>query len=106
MLSLSLARRAWNGVSVDISEFHCAGRVVHPLRHQTETRLSVVLEEVGGHCEPRLREDQLQRLESLVRGWTPVQRQHLSDAVTQLLNHHGSQLDSLPEIVTAFKEPV
>ena len=58
MLSLSLARRAWNGVSVDISEFHCAGRVVHPLRRQTETRLSVVLEEVGGHCEPRLREDQ------------------------------------------------
>ena len=53
-----MARRAWNGVSVDISEFHCAGRVVHPLRHQTETRLSVVLEEVGGHCEPRLREDQ------------------------------------------------
>lgn len=58
MLSLSLAQRAWNGVSVDISEYHCAGRVVHPLRRQTETRLSVVLEEVGGHCEPRLREDQ------------------------------------------------
>jgi len=44
-------------VSVDISEYQCAGRVVHPLRHQTETRLSVVLEEVGGHCEPRLRKD-------------------------------------------------
>jgi len=58
VLSLSLAQRAWNGVSVDISEYHCAGRVVHPLRRQTETRLSVVLEEVGGHCEPRLREDQ------------------------------------------------
>lgn len=58
MLSLSLARRAWNGVSIDISEYRCAGRVVHPLRRQTETRLSVVLEEVGGHCEPRLREDQ------------------------------------------------
>jgi AraC-like DNA-binding protein len=58
VLSLSVARRTWNGVSVDISEYHCAGRVVHPLRHQTETRLSVMLEEVGGHCEPRLREDQ------------------------------------------------
>ena len=58
VLSLSVARRVWNGVSVDISEYHCAGRVVHPLRHQTETRLSVVLEEVGGHCEPRLRGDQ------------------------------------------------
>ena len=52
-----MARRVWNGVSVDISEYHCTGRVVHPLRHQTETRLSVVLEEVGGHCEPRLRKD-------------------------------------------------
>ncbi|MBR1283164.1 helix-turn-helix domain-containing protein [Bradyrhizobium sp. AUGA SZCCT0177] len=58
VLSLAVAQRAWNGVSVDVSEYHCAGRVVHPLRHQTETRLSVVLEEVGGHCEPRLREDQ------------------------------------------------
>jgi AraC family transcriptional regulator len=58
VLSLSVARRAWNGVGVDISEFHCAGRVLHHLRHESETRLSVLLEEVGSHCEPRLREDQ------------------------------------------------
>jgi AraC family transcriptional regulator len=56
--SLSVAQRAWNGVSVDVSEFHCAGRVVHHLRYETETRLSVLLEEVGSPCEPRLREDQ------------------------------------------------
>ena len=58
VLSLSAVRRAWNGVRVDITEFHCAGRVAHHLLYETETRLSVLLEEVGSHCEPRLREDQ------------------------------------------------
>jgi AraC-like DNA-binding protein len=58
VLSLSVARRAWNGVRVDVTEFHCAGRVAHHLCYETDTRLSVLLEEVGSHCEPRLREDQ------------------------------------------------
>lgn len=59
VLSLSVARGAWNGVRVDVNEFHCAGRVLHHLHYDTESRLSVLLEEVGGsHCEPRLREDQ------------------------------------------------
>jgi AraC family transcriptional regulator len=58
VLSLSVARRAWNGVCVNVTEFHCAGRVAHHLCYETETRLSVLLEEVGSHCEPRLREDQ------------------------------------------------
>jgi AraC-like DNA-binding protein len=58
LLSLSTSQRAWNGVRVDVSEFHCAGRVSHHLRYETETRLSVLLEEVGSPCEPRLREDQ------------------------------------------------
>jgi len=53
-----VSRRAWDGVRVDITEFHCAGRVAHHLHHETETRLSVLLEEVGSHCEPRLRENQ------------------------------------------------
>lgn len=56
VLSLSASQRAWNGVSVNVMDFHCAGRVVHRLPYETETRLSVVLEEVGGRCEPRLRE--------------------------------------------------
>lgn len=56
--SLSVSRRGWSGVSVDITEFHCAGRVAHHLCYETETRLSVLLEEVGSHCEPRLRENQ------------------------------------------------
>ena len=58
VLSLSVARRAWNGMGVNVSEFHCAGRVAHHLRYESETRLSVLLEEVGSPCEPRLREDQ------------------------------------------------
>ncbi len=58
VLNLSVARHTWNGVDVDVSEFRCAGRVLHHLRYETETRLSVLLEEVGSPCEPRLREDQ------------------------------------------------
>lgn len=58
VLSLSVSQRAWNGVGVDITEFHCAGRVAHHLCYESETRLSVLLEEVGSHCEPRLRENQ------------------------------------------------
>lgn len=57
VLSLSVAGRAWNGVGVDITEFHCKGRVAHHLRYERQTRLSVLLEEVGSPCEPRLRED-------------------------------------------------
>ena len=58
VLSLSASQRAWNGVGVNVTDFHCAGRVVHRLPYETKTRLSVVLEEVGGRCEPRLRENQ------------------------------------------------
>lgn len=57
VLSLSASQRVWNGVGVTVIDFHCAGRVVHRLPYETETRLSVVLEEVGGRCEPRLREN-------------------------------------------------
>jgi AraC-like DNA-binding protein len=57
-LSLSASQRAWNGVSIDVTEFRCAGRITHHLRYETETRLSVLLEEVGSHCEPRVRADQ------------------------------------------------
>lgn len=58
VLSLAVARRVWGGVGVDITEYHCAGRASHRLFHGAENRLSVLLEEVGSPCEPRLREDQ------------------------------------------------
>ena len=57
MLGVSVVRRAWHGVNVDVTEFRCNGRVVHRLSHDAEARLSVVLEEVGAPCEPRLHED-------------------------------------------------
>jgi hypothetical protein len=49
VLSLSTSQRAWNGVCVDVAEFHCAGRVIHHLNDETETRLSVLLEEVAAN---------------------------------------------------------
>jgi AraC family transcriptional regulator len=58
VLSLSVSQRAWHGVGVDITEWHCAGRVAHQFRYETETRLVALLEEVGSPCEPRLRENQ------------------------------------------------
>ncbi|WP_095201888.1 AraC family transcriptional regulator [Mesorhizobium carmichaelinearum] len=58
VLSLSASRRAWNGVSVDVNEWHGSGRVAHRFPDQAETRLIAVLEEVGSPCEPRLRENQ------------------------------------------------
>lgn len=58
VLKHSVLQRTWNGVGVSVSEFHCAGRVAQHLLHEDETRLSVLLEEVGTHCEPRLRENE------------------------------------------------
>jgi len=56
VLNHSILQRTWNGVEVAVSEFHCAGRVAQHLLHEDATRLSVLLEEAGTHCEPRLRE--------------------------------------------------
>lgn len=57
ILSLSVSQRAWNGVCVDLNEWHCFGMVAHQFRNETETRLVALLEEVGSPCEPRLREN-------------------------------------------------
>jgi len=56
VLSLSVARRSWNGVILDVISSHCAGRVAHHLCYESHTRLAALLEEVGSPCEPRLRE--------------------------------------------------
>ncbi len=55
LLTLATSSRRWNGVRVDVTEFTCDGRVLHRMRHEEETRLGVILEEVGrGRCEPRV----------------------------------------------------
>jgi hypothetical protein len=56
VLSLSVARRSWNGVSLDVISSHCAGRVAHHLCYESHTRLAALLEEVGSPCEPRVSE--------------------------------------------------
>jgi AraC family transcriptional regulator len=58
VLSLSVSRREWNGVCVEVKEWHCSGRVGHRFRYETVTRLTALLEEVGSPCEPRLRENE------------------------------------------------
>jgi AraC family transcriptional regulator len=58
VLSLSVARRSWNGVCLDVISSHCAGPVAHHLCYDSHTRLAALLEEVGSPCEPRLREHQ------------------------------------------------
>jgi AraC family transcriptional regulator len=56
VLSLSVSRRSWSGICVDVAESHGSGRVAHNLCYESETRLSVLLEENGSPCEPRLNE--------------------------------------------------
>lgn len=55
--ALALRERSWNGVLVETAQFRCEGRVVHQLCHTDRLRLSVVLEEEGGRCEPRYSEN-------------------------------------------------
>jgi AraC family transcriptional regulator len=54
--SLSVIRRSWNGVGLDVISARCEGRVAHHLCYESHTRLGALLEEVGSPCEPRLRE--------------------------------------------------
>ncbi|USX25093.1 AraC family transcriptional regulator [Oxalobacteraceae bacterium OTU3CINTB1] len=54
VLSLNMSQRAWNGVHLSVAAYSCNGEVLHKLPQEDRARLSVVLEEVGGACEPRL----------------------------------------------------
>ena len=64
--SLSVSRNAWNGVSVEVSQWRGAGTVSHPFPHERDTRLFALLEEIGSPVEPRLRQHQPCRA-----GYTP-----------------------------------
>ena len=57
IMDISSSRRSWNGVSLTVAEFHCGGEVVHRFDNEGQARLSVVLEETGENCEPRLRQN-------------------------------------------------
>jgi AraC family transcriptional regulator len=58
LLGMKVSSRAWRGASVAVAEFRCAGPVIHRLPHEDAVRLSAVLEEVGGTCEPRVQKHQ------------------------------------------------
>ena len=67
ILSVSASQGAWKGVRIDVTRFQCIGPVSHKLSHSEETRLSVVLEEIGGRCEPRLHVDRPNPIEHMPR---------------------------------------
>ncbi len=58
VVGVTRTERRWGGVHLAVTDFQCNGRVVHRLGSEREPRLSTLLDEVGGRCEPRLREGQ------------------------------------------------
>ena len=58
VVSLSVSRHVWNGMSVEVSEWRGSGAVCHPFPYDSENRLVALLEEAGSPCEPRLRANQ------------------------------------------------
>ncbi|MEJ1963657.1 MAG: AraC family transcriptional regulator [Gammaproteobacteria bacterium] len=67
VLGVSAIQGSWKGVRIDVARFQCRGQVSHKLPHSEETRLSVVLEEIGGRCEPRLHVDRPNPIEHMPR---------------------------------------
>lgn len=58
VLDLTSAARTWLGVTVIHARFTCAGRVMYEVPHQEDSRLGLILEEVGTYrSEPRLKSD-------------------------------------------------
>ena len=54
---LAQAQRAWSGVQLVVTGYDCDGEGTSILPHRDHPRLSVVLEEHGGPCEPRFHPD-------------------------------------------------
>lgn len=56
---LTTSSRCWNGVSVDLIEYTCTGRILVQIKgHAESTRLGTKLDEVGrGYAEPRAAPD-------------------------------------------------
>jgi AraC-like DNA-binding protein len=54
VVGLAQSQRAWRGVKLAVTRYDCMGECVSLLPNGDHPRLSVVLEEWGGVCEPRL----------------------------------------------------
>lgn len=55
VIGMSQSRRAWKGVELEVTGYQCEGEGIHLLPHRDRARLTVVLEESGGICEPLFR---------------------------------------------------
>lgn len=56
LISVHSTTRTWAGVNVVLAEFTCSGRVMYEVPHQEESRIGMILDEVGAYrSEPRLK---------------------------------------------------
>lgn len=55
VIGMTQSRRAWKGVELEVTGYQCEGEGIHLLPHRDRARLTVVLEESGGICEPLFR---------------------------------------------------
>lgn len=55
VIGMTRSRRAWKGVELEVTGYRCEGEGIHRLPHRDRARLTVVLEECGGVCEPLFR---------------------------------------------------
>lgn len=55
VIGATRSRRAWKGAELAVTGYQCQGEGMHLLPHRDRARLTVVLEESGGICEPCLR---------------------------------------------------
>lgn len=67
VVSVSALQSRSSGVRLEVTSFHCTGRAIHRFKQADETRLSVVLDEIGGRCEPRLHPDRPNPIDHMPR---------------------------------------
>jgi AraC-like DNA-binding protein len=57
LISVHSATRTWGCVNVVLAEFTCSGRVMYEVPHREESRIGMILDEVGAYrSEPRLKQ--------------------------------------------------
>jgi len=61
------SQRTWKGAELAVTGYQCQGEGMHMLPHHDRARLTVVLEESGGICEPCLRPVKPQTAEHMPR---------------------------------------
>lgn len=67
VIGMTRSRRAWRGIELEVTGYRCEGEGVHRLPHRDRARLTVVLEESGGICEPLFRPNEPRPAEHIPR---------------------------------------